>query len=330
LAFGDADPGSNRILQEYEEQQFLNANHDQFVAIRKTELQGELYETALFGEQTVSYPRPFLFSLQPLSDHPNAKAASQLSRALCLYDNAGEHFLPGADTATAPVTRHLAMSRVLFYLFDPTQDPRFRAACQANTSDPQMHDRARTIRQETVLLEAADRIRRHAGLGQNAKHARPLVVVVTKFDAWSSLLDESTALPDPWRRLSGRARHALDTAAVEAVSDRVRELLWSLTPELVSAAENFAQEVIYIPVSATGRSPELDPQTGMLGLRPRDLRPMWVETPLLYAMCRWMKGVIPRWKGNPARDSDPALRVVSDSGSLDSAAAASDLRETGS
>ena len=316
LAFGDADPSSNRILQEYEEQQFLNPEIDKLVAIRKTELQGELYDTVLFGDQPVSYPRPFLFGIRPLADHPNYSASRQISHALCLYDNAGEHFLPGSDTTASPVTRHLALSRVLLYLFDPTQDPRFRAACQGKTSDPQMRDRARTLRQETVLLEAADRIRRHAGLSQNAKHGRPLVVVVTKYDAWSSLFEDDSVLPNPWGRLSGTQINALNTAEVERVSQRVRALLWRLTPELVSAAEGFAQEVIYIPVSAVGRGPEVDPATGMLGVRPRDISPVWVEVPLLYSLCRWMNGIIPRHK-----PTGPLKVVAADDG---------DLRETGS
>ena len=316
LAFGDADPSSNRILQEYEEQQFLNPEIDKLVAIRKTELQGELYDTVLFGDQPVSYPRPFLFGIRPLADHPNYSASRQISHALCLYDNAGEHFLPGSDTTASPVTRHLALSRVLLYLFDPTQDPRFRAACQGKTSDPQMRDRARTLRQETVLLEAADRIRRHAGLSQNAKHGRPLVVVVTKYDAWSSLFEDDSVLPNPWGRLSGTQINALNTAEVERVSQRVRALLWKLTPELVSAAEGFAQEVIYIPVSAVGRGPEVDPATGMLGVRPRDISPVWVEVPLLYSLCRWMNGIIPRHK-----PTGPLKVVAADDG---------DLRETGS
>ena len=36
--------------------------------IRKTELQGELYDTVAYGQQTVSYPRPFLFTMQPQED----------------------------------------------------------------------------------------------------------------------------------------------------------------------------------------------------------------------------------------------------------------------
>ena len=167
LAFGDADPLSNNRLHGYEEMQFLNPDQDALVAIEKTETQGDLYDTVLFADQAVSYPRPFLFTVQPLESHPNYQ---KFSRILCLYDNAGESFLPGEDTATNPHTRHLALSRALLFLFDPTQDPRFRNACAGKSSDPQMQGRTqrlareRAVRQETILFEAATRVRRYTGL----------------------------------------------------------------------------------------------------------------------------------------------------------------------
>jgi hypothetical protein len=69
LFFSDADTVSNRSLNEYEESLFHNAKKDEWVPlanlIRKTDLQGELYDTVTFGNQTVSYPRPFLFTVQP-------------------------------------------------------------------------------------------------------------------------------------------------------------------------------------------------------------------------------------------------------------------------
>jgi hypothetical protein len=292
LSFGDADPASNRSLNEYEERLFLNESQDRLVALDKTALEGDLYDTVLFSGHSVSYPRPFIFSLRPLDDHPNFKAMTSLSRAICLYDNAGEHFLPGQDTASSPVTRHLALSRVLFFLFDPTQDPRFRRACVGKSDDPQMGDRARTSRQETILLEAADRVRRHTGLAQHARHSRPLVVVVTKLDAWRALINGNLS-EDPWSTTRHSNLCALDLERVNAVSAELRAILVRLTPELVSAAEGFAEQVVYIPASSLGRAPEVDSETGLLGIRPGDLRPIWAEVPVLYAMARWMGGIIP-------------------------------------
>ena len=74
LTFTDADPESNRVLNECEESLFLNHVESEVVPladlIRKTELQGELYDTVAFGQQTITYPRPFLFTMQPQEGHP--------------------------------------------------------------------------------------------------------------------------------------------------------------------------------------------------------------------------------------------------------------------
>ncbi|MBI2826543.1 MAG: hypothetical protein HYX69_17870 [Planctomycetia bacterium] len=298
MAFSDADPAMNHYLNEYEEIQFLNPNQDQLVAIRKTEEQGDLYDTVLYGEQAIRFPRPFIFALRPLEGHVNYGSSARISKGLALYDNAGESFLPGSDTAASPVTRHLALSRALMFLFDPTQDRRFREACRGKTDDPQMQersarlDRERPVRQDTILLEAADRVRRYAGLAQAAKHSRPLIVVVTKYDCWASLLDNEP-LDDPWVQGKRRPSCALDKEVIQERSQKLRKVLWQLTPEIVAAAEGFAQQVIYIPVSAIGRSPESDPQTGALGIRPRDIHPRWAEVPLLYFLAHWCEGMIP-------------------------------------
>jgi hypothetical protein len=298
LSFSDADPASNRSLNEYEELLFLNSNANKLVAIRKTELQGELYDTVLFGEQVVSYPRPFIFGVRPLEKHPNYARASQLGTAICLYDNAGEHFYPGQDTAGSPVTRHIAHARVLFFLFDPTQDPRFRKLCAATSKDPQLSDQARTSRQETILHEAADRVRRYTGLAQHAKHSQPLVVIVTKYDAWSKLLP--VQLKNPWAPSRTSGLCGLRMGEIKAVSASVRQLLWQHTPEIVSTAETFAKEVYFLPVSATGTPPEVDAQTGMLGIRPGKLRPVWAEVPMLFALAGWGNGLIPYVDSVPA------------------------------
>jgi hypothetical protein len=291
LSFGDADPAANRNLNEYEELLFLNPRAEELTPladlIRKTELQGELYDTVTYGGQTVSYPRPFLFALQALDDHPKFTPDRRLSRLLCLYDNAGEHFQPGFDSTASPVTHHLAHARLLMFLFDPTQDPRFRRLCWPG--EPSLAA-GRTSRQETLVHEAAVRVRRYTGLPHDGRHARPLVVVVTKSDVWGHLL-ENAELPDPWLRKDGVG--GLDADRVELTSRAVRELLARVCPEVVTAAENFAAEVVYVPVSALGNSPVVHPGACQLAVRPADIRPLWVTVPLLYGVCRWVPGVIP-------------------------------------
>ena len=305
ISFTDVDPHFNRMVNEYEELLFLNDDQEKLVAIRKTELQGDLYNTVRFGEQTVTYPRPFLFGLHVTETHPNAELRRRMNRVLCLYDNAGEHCLPGQDSATSPVTRHLARSRALFFLFDPAQDSRFRRVCAERSDDVQLRNGARTSRQESILHELASRVRRHCGLAQTERHDRPLIVVVTKYDIWKHLL-EGGELRSPY--VAGKRANwcALNTSYVNDVSRRVRELLWRLSPEVVSGAESFAKEVVYIPVSALGNGPEPDQETGMLGVRPKNIRPVWIEVPLLYGICRWVPGIIPYWaegRSSPGSDS---------------------------
>jgi hypothetical protein len=293
MTFSDADPVSNLLLNEYENQQFFNPNPDEIIKLAKTDEHGVLYDTVLYGDQLVEYPRPFLFATRPTAAHPNYSHSAKVSRLVCLYDNAGESFEPGNDSVSSPVTRHLAQAHVLMFCFDPTQDPRLRRECQSRTNDPQVVTALETRRQEAVFHELVDRVRRHAGLHQYQKHSRPLVIIVTKFDVWSSLLD-SGDLPSPWAPAGNGGLSVLDLPAIDSVSNRVRGMLWEFSPEMVSAAEAFSDRVHYIPVSATGCSPELDPSTGkLLGIRPRDISPVWVEVPLLVALARWGGGMIP-------------------------------------
>lgn len=294
-SFTDVDTGSNRTLNAYEESLFLNARPEEVIPlgdlIEKTQLQGELYNTVNYGKQTVSYPRPFLFALRPQSHHPNAAKVGRLSRVLCIYDNAGEHFQPDQDTTASPVTRHLARSQVLFFVFDPTQDPRLRKRCKRG-------DRAggagvgKLSRQETVLHEASARIRRFAGLSSSAKHDRPLIVVLSKSDEWEHLLDSPSA-PDPWVPVR-QDLHAIHMAAVEQRSQSLRRLMLHSCPEIVSAAEDFASEVTYVAVSALGDDLEPDPRTGLMGIRPDRIRPHWATVPMIYGLGRVLPGLIPR------------------------------------
>lgn len=293
----DADTQANARLHQYEEQQFLSPDPDQLSSIAKTETQGDLYDQVRLGDHSITLPRPFMFTMQPNERHPNFQIGRKVSRVICLYDNAGESFLPGADTVSSPVTRHLALSACLFFCFDPTQDPRFRRACEGKSDDPQMLPRSNrlqretNVRQDTILLEAIQRVRRHAGLREDELHQRPLIVVVTKWDSWKQLLPGVDNRP-PYQEVAGQLIQALDMEAIKNVSDRLKDLLENLCPEIVAAGEGFAKELLFVPVSATGVSPEVDPKTGSLGIRPKNLMPYWVEVPMLVALSQWSRGLI--------------------------------------
>ncbi|HET6249863.1 MAG TPA: hypothetical protein VFE47_19390 [Tepidisphaeraceae bacterium] len=294
ITFNDADPSSNRTLNQYEETLFLQADDQRPVKLDKTDTVGQLlYDQIRLGQQIISLPRPFLFTLRPSGRHPNADAAARLSRVVCLYDNAGEHFSPGEDTTTSPVTQHLSKSRVLMFLYDPTQDPRFRARCQGASSDPQLGGTSPTRRQETILVEAATRIRQYNGLPNTKKHDRPLLVIVPKADVWGSLIDLDISIePIIEGAVSGGVLDGVDLDRIEAVSTKVRGLLMEIAPEFVAAAEDFCSHVVYVPVSALGCSPELQEGKEGFWVRPGRIRPQWITVPMLYIFARWSRDLI--------------------------------------
>lgn len=302
LSFSDADAEANMLLMDYERTLFLRPDPDELVIIQKTGVQndahtGNLYDEVNIGGQIMNLPRPFLFNIRPTSAHPKTASRNQYSRLMCVYDNAGEHFQPGMDTPGSPVTLHLARSRAIMFLFDPTQDPRFRDQCRSLSNDPQLGSSSRTQRQETLLVEASLRVRRHTNLGSNSKHQAPLIMIIPKSDVWSGLLPGEDLVSDPLvpQAINNRLS-TLDVARVERVSAKLRTLLDRWCPEVVAAAEDFCQHVIYIPVSALGCSPE--PKSGVTGLyvRPRLIKPRWATVPVTYMLAKWASGLIAQAK----------------------------------
>jgi hypothetical protein len=147
-------------------------------------------------------------------------------------------------------------------------------------------------RQDTILLEAIQRVRRYAGLREDQLHQRPLVVVVTKWDSWRKLLPDISNAP-PYRPAGAGGLMALDGDQIFKTSKKVEELLRKLTPEIVAAAEGFAKTILYVPVSATGTAPRFDSETGEGGgIAPKDINPYWVEVPMLYSISTCCGGLI--------------------------------------
>ncbi len=286
IALQDIDPQANRMLNEYEGAFFMAREPKRAVLMKelvpKTQEAGDLYDFVKDDEQVTQYPRPFLFALQKQGQAETPLPAPFQERILCLYDNAGEHFQAGKDSAATPVTQHLARSEVLFYLFDPLQDARFRQYVTQHVGTVQGDEKV-IARQETVLFEAAARIRRLRGLSQREKIDRPVLILVTKADAWGSLIKLNRT--DPWRAAGGNFPAYL--AFLEATSASLRNLLTKLCPELIHAAEGLSHTVLYLPVSALGTSPHTDAATRKPAICPGDIKPFWVTAPFLYALFKF-------------------------------------------
>ena len=290
ISFTDTDAVNNQILNDFEETVFLHSNADELVSLRKTELQGELYNQVLLDNMLINLPKPFMFTVTPAEHHPRyEQVRDSMSRTLVLYDNAGEHFEPGMDSVDNPTTKHLLHSDTIFFLFDPTKDVRFRKMLTGST-DPQMAATARVQRQEIILTEMINRIKKYSGIRNVKKTAKTLLLLVSKFDVWKHLLDVEVP-KEPWVWEPDYNTCALDVDLIKNVSFMVRQLLLQHCPEVVATAESFAGEVLYLPDSALGHSPEVNPETGMIGIRPSDVSPFWVTVPMLYFF--YERGFIP-------------------------------------
>ncbi len=301
ISFEDADPVANQKLHQYEETLFLNAGHDKLVALPKTELDGDLYEQIeIESGRVVQLPKPFIFRMSLLPNHPKEPEIRKNGRCICLYDNAGEHFLPGAQTANSPGTRHMLVSKALMFVFDPTQHSQIRKLCLGKTEDPQIKSGASSVRQDIILSEATRRIRAESGLTPGQRDHRPLIVILTKYDAWGPAVRGPALHADTIMRELPSGICQFNTRQLKSVSAVFRNLLLKLAPEIVSTAEAFSEDVTYVPVSALGCSPEEIPGSGAggetsrlsLGIRPRDIQPIWAEVPLLYAIHRSIPGFL--------------------------------------
>lgn len=285
MAFTDTDAITNQIINDFEEELFLSSDPDEFVALRKTELQGELYNQVILDGMVTNLLKPFMFTITPAEHHPDYEnVRERISRTMVLYDNAGEHFEPGMDSVDNPTTRHLIFSDTIFFLFDPTKDVRFRKLCEGNP-DPQLSKGSRVQRQEVLLTEMINRIEKYSGKRRRSKSHKKLIIIVPKCDIWLKILGYD--LPEhPWRWDPEYRTCALDVDCIMSTSFSVRSLLEEISPELVASAESFTGDVLFLPNSALGTSPELGEDSGILGVRPGALHPFWVPVPMLYLFHR--------------------------------------------
>jgi len=304
VSFQDADPRLNLRVHEYEKTLFLNPDRETPVTLEKTRERGmeNIYDEVTLGTQTIQLLRPFVFRMEPTAAHRGRNSIATMARAVCMYDNAGEQFLAAAEGIQSRLTNHLQHCDLTLFMFDPTQHPRFREAAQPLSSDPQWNPaetnpRAKglilqnTILQNTILDTAASRLRKLRGLALQQRYDGPLVVVVTKLDAWVKVLP-----PDMRNRLlstdylppsadGGGGGCRLRSDAIATLSRVIRTMLLQLAPEIVAAAEGFSTDVTYIPVSATGCSVR-QLENGAYGVRPRHIQPKWCELPLLVGLWR--------------------------------------------
>lgn len=302
VSFTDSDGECNQILNSYEEQLFFSKEKGRMVKLAKTDATaGQWYNFVMMGNQRLTFPKPFYFDLAPSDRHQVAGKRSKHSRLLCLYDNAGESYLPGIDSVNSNVTRHLGLAESWMFCFDPTQDPRVRNELRGKSDDVQVTEGTVTMRQDTVLNEMINRIRRLKGMSSKDRTDLPLIVVCTKFDAWKSLLGD-VELKKPWSTSAKLGHKALNLDIVNNVSAAIRKLFSRTCPEVVASSTALSSSVYFIPISATGVSPVFDPKSNAYMIPADDINPIWCEVPLLLALSNRAPKLI--FSGQSKKDSE--------------------------
>jgi hypothetical protein len=161
-------------------------------------------------------------------------------------------------------------------------------------------------RQDVMLTEMAVRIRRLLNLSPGQRHKAPLLILVGKYDIWRGLLGIDIG-PAPLYFYDKGNCGLLSEMQLNSASLAIRELLKNLCPEFVATAESNWECVRYIPVSATGSSPALVNENGLLAIRPDAIIPIWTETAMAWLVARLRPDLIPTWRHQPPAN---AIRPV--------------------
>jgi hypothetical protein len=266
VVFQDADPGGNALLNEMK-QTLFGAQNPEGARLAKTQLEGGMYVRLPRYGRIVALPKPFVYSVA------SSKAVANRC-ALIFYDNAGEHFQPGRDSADSPGAQHVASSSGIVFLFDPFNSPDFRREI-SDRDDPQL-ERPALDQQGVILSEMKVRIARLLNLELMRQIDTPMAVLIGKCDAWIHLLGSNSLRPP--------ARDGyLDLEALALNSLRVRELMNRICPQIVANAESISRRVLFFPVSSFGHAP-VKLGAGDFVPDPRQLKPFEVETPILWLL----------------------------------------------
>jgi hypothetical protein len=134
------------------------------------------------------------------------------------------------------------------------------------------------------------RVKRLLAFEPGRKIETPLAMLIGKCDVWKHLVD--------WPAFVSPLRNGhLDHAIVDANSERLREFMIKVDPVIVAHAEGLAHHVRYFPVSAFGHSPariEAGPAAGFLAPDPRQILPIQIEIPTLWALSKLAPNLVPQ------------------------------------
>ena len=143
-------------------------------------------------------------------------------------------------------------------------------------------------RQDLVLIEAANRVRRLRALGASEPLPFRIIIALAKADIWGSLT--TPEINAGFGRAEGAAASVKTALAVpdlevlESAHVVCSAFLTEHMPELYATARALDRQFRIVPFSGLGRAPTRSSLDVSLKICPRDVRPVWPAAPIVVAL----------------------------------------------
>ncbi len=280
IPFRDADPTTNRPLNDMRTKVFTTDSPLE-AHMGKTNLRTNSVRQVHKDGTYYKMPRPFIYTLNK----------GEYIHSIILYNNIATSPDDNNNNDFAPYTDNLKRADGIFFLFDPTTNPGFRALLKGS-SDPQLKQNLYLPgRQSSLLAETEVRLRTELNLPPGRKINKPLALIIGKCDTWLHLLG-----PEPLLPIIRNNQIRMDN--VDANSVRLRELLFRIAPQLCANVEAISSKVRYFAASSFGRSAlAFTGETGntILGSPGAPLTPVRVTDAFFWAICNTAPKLLPSY-----------------------------------
>lgn len=280
IPFRDADPTANRPLNDMRTKVFSTDSpleaHTGKTNLRTNTIR-PIYKDGAYYEM----PRPFIYTLNKGQD----------IHSIVLYNNRTAGIESNANSDFAPYTDNIKLADSIFFLFDPTTNPGFRALLK-ESNDPQIIENLYSPgRQSNLLAETEIRLRTELNLPPGRKINKPLALIIGKCDTWLHLLG-----PEPLLPIVRNNQIRMDN--VDANSERLRTLLFRIAPQICANVEAISSNVRYFAASSFGRSAiKFTDEKGdtLLGSPGAPLTPVRVTDAFFWSICNLAPNILPSY-----------------------------------
>jgi hypothetical protein len=268
----DAAPSLNTHVHDLEEKLFPQETTSTTAQIGKTDPNDmSTYTEILVGIGESSVPRPI---------HLTWRDKTNDSRTIVFHDTAGEAFLHSSNIT--PSIEHLASANTLIFVLDPFQDPGLRDVLSKTDPQFKIFTKGGSARQDLLILETADRIRRLQGKSTEEKLNIPMVFVINKLDAWATLVDDIDFSISPFT-IDDEGNTKLNLEVIESVNKSMRIMLQTYVPDWLDAMDAISTDITIVPSAPLGISPTGD-EFGSLQIEIASVSPIWADVPFLMAI----------------------------------------------